>query len=327
MPITKQLLQQIENLTPGRIDRVLAGQLGVSRSRCQAWIRAGRVQVDEVVVCKPSFSLTGGEQIEVESGPEPEAGLQPDPNVALHFIYENSDWVVLHKQVGQLVHPGAGRGNATLAAGMLARFPQLAAEFPGSDRPGVIHRLDLSTSGVLVWALRAGIRDWFGEQFALRKVGKWYLAWVQGDLRVPRTIEAPIRRSSRDRTHYTSRPGRGHSREALTRVVPVAHRSLHNVLQTLCVVRIHTGRTHQIRVHCADAGFAVVGDDMYGGATKEEPMLLHAWRLRLPVPDQDEPQWFLAPPPISFELEEAVLADWTPEAEPESAPLRANQAP
>lgn len=271
---------------PERIDRFVARSLSVSRNQVQKWVRQGLVTIDEQVIGKPSFLLREAIEVEVVLPDPTDSELIPEPDYPLDILYQSANWLALSKRSGQVVHPGAGREQGTMSNGMIARYPQLTLAFDGSDRPGVVHRLDLGTSGVLLWALKQSAATQLAEQFASRSMRKYYLAWVDGDIREPRLLDKALYRSSSDRRKFTVQ-GRGTGRTALTEVVPICHRAEGRQYQTLVMVRIYTGRTHQIRVHCSDAGFPVCGDRVYGRDHRvaDINMMLHAWTMVCLDPD------------------------------------------
>ena len=273
-----------------RLDRFLQEQLpAYSRTRLQEWIRSGRVQVAGRPA-KPSCLLRGGETVEVEPDQIKPLRAEPEP-IPLEILYEDEDIVAVNKPAGMVVHAGAGCRSGTLVNALLARFEALSG-VGGDLRPGIVHRLDRYTSGVILVARHDAAHRHLAEQFARRKVEKVYLALVHGVVKQDLgKVEKPITRDPVHRVRMTARLGRG--RPALTE-----YRVLRRFQGfTLLEVRIGTGRTHQIRVHFAARGHPVVGDDLYGGAgrwrgvrdrTLREALsgvthpLLHAARIEVP---------------------------------------------
>jgi len=264
----------VEPVSAGaRLDRWLSERLpDLSRARLQALIRGGLVRVDGAVL-KAAHRLRGGERIEVEIPPPPDETLVPEP-VPLSIVYEDDHVLVVDKPAGMVVHPGAGRSQGTLAAAVLAHAPATAG-VGGPRRPGIVHRLDKDTSGLLVVAKTAAAYDDLVAQLAARTVTRRYLAVVHGRVRANESVvDAPIGRHPSDRVKMAIRPpGRG--KRAVTR-----YRVLERFAQfTLLDVRLETGRTHQIRVHLASLGHPVVGDDVYGKPRLRSPVSIEGYAL------------------------------------------------
>ena len=263
-----------------RLDRYVADQLpDLSRGTVQGLIESGRVRVDGQQR-KPKFRMTPGEVVSVEI-PLPQVDeIQPDP-IALSIVYEDADVIVVDKPAGMVVHPAPGHPRGTLANALLAHVPGISVG--GSQRPGIVHRLDKDTSGLIVAAKTDRGRTALVTQWESRSVEKTYLALVSGSVADEEAIiDAPIGRDPKNRQRMAVvRSGR----PAVTqfRVVerfPDA---------TLLEVSIETGRTHQIRVHLAFIGHPVVGDHVYGRARLTGPQLdrqfLHASALGIRLPN------------------------------------------
>jgi 23S rRNA pseudouridine1911/1915/1917 synthase len=259
-----------------RLDHCLQERLPeYSRSRLQAWIKEGRVLVNHERA-KASATLRGGELLEVSPGELPPLKAVPE-DLPLEILYEDASVVAVNKPAGVAVHAGAGVHAGTLVNRLVHRF-QMLSQVGGELRPGIVHRLDRDTSGVMLVARTDAAHRALAAQFAERRVEKIYLALVHGRVSRDRgSIRKPIARDPVRRTRMTTRLNRG--RDALTE---------YRVRQrfekfTYLEVRIGTGRTHQIRVHLASLGHPVAGDRVYG-APPAERMFLHAWRISFESP-------------------------------------------
>src|SRR5215216_1677861 len=263
-----------------RLDRYVADQLpDLSRGTVQVLIESGRVRVDDQQR-KPKFRMTPGEVVSVEI-PHPEIdAILPDP-IPLTIVYEDADVIVVDKPAGMVVHPAPGHPRGTLANALLAHVPHLSVG--GYQRPGIVHRLDKDTSGLIAAAKTDRGRTSLVSQWEERSVEKTYLALVTGSVADEEaTIDAPIGRDPKNRQRMavvrTGRP-------AVTRFQVVER--FPNA--TLLEVSIETGRTHQIRVHLAFIGHPIVGDQIYGKARPKDSELdrqfLHASGLAFRLPD------------------------------------------
>ncbi|MGH9474866.1 MAG: RluA family pseudouridine synthase [Terriglobales bacterium] len=262
-----------------RLDQFMRAQVpDWSRARLQAQIRMGAVRVNGAEQRKPGLVLRGGDRVQAGLGAAPpvaaEALAEPIP---LAVLYEDDELAVLDKPAGLVVHPGSGVGSGTLVNALLHRYGRLARG-GGPQRPGIVHRLDRLTSGVMVVARTDAAHQRLGEQFQARSVIKLYRALVHG---IPGMqageIQLPIGRDLRQRVRMTTRRPAAHARSAHTsyRVLeafpppaptPPSQRSAWSF--SLLELRLHTGRTHQIRVHLAALGHPVVGDRLYGAAAE-----------------------------------------------------------
>lgn len=279
-----------------RLDHFLVAHLpAFSRSRLQQLIREGRASVEGRVLRRPSWRLRGGEYLALEIEEPVAPGVPPRPApeaIPLRVLYEDDDLAVIDKPAGLVVHAGAGRRGGTLVNALVHRFRQLST-FGGPLRPGIVHRLDKATSGVLLVAKTDAAHAQLVEQFRRRQVEKRYLALVHG--RLPRardSIRLPVARDLRRRTRMTTRRREGRAATTEYRVLQTAAGF------SLLEVILHTGRTHQIRVHLAALGHPVVGDTLYGAPRQlrwdnfSQPTLnrnfLHAQRLRFRHPRREE---------------------------------------
>lgn len=255
-----------------RLDSFLHGQLPqFSRSRLQCWIREGRVLVDGAAA-KSSYLLRGTESIVVEPGQLPPLRATPE-DIPLRVLYEDASAIVIDKPAGMVVHAGAGVHEGTLVNALLHRFTTLSS-VGGELRPGIVHRLDRFTSGVLLVAKSDAAHRDLAAQFASRQVKKTYLTLVEGRLEGRGRIDKPITRDPRNRARMTAKLETG--RPSLT-----SWEALEKFRDfTYLTVDLGTGRTHQIRAHMASIHHPVAGDRLYGA--KPSPWnryFLHAHRL------------------------------------------------
>ncbi len=293
------LLEFLVQAGEERLDKYLVTCLPeFSRSRLQGLIRDNQVLVDGQVVTKTSHILNRGQKV-VVSIPEPEpVGLIPE-EIPLDIIYESDDLMIINKPAGMVVHPGAGHKTGTLVHAALAHAPELEG-IGGELRPGVVHRLDKDTSGLILVAKNDRSHRWLQEQFRLRRVRKVYLALVDGTPPTPTgRIEAPIGRDPAHRRKMavtTLQKGR----EAVTEYQTVETYAHHTLIEAHPL----TGRTHQIRLHMAFLGCPIVADSLYGRRKPSLPLerhFLHATRLTILLPGQMEEQTFTAPLPADLE--------------------------
>jgi 23S rRNA pseudouridine1911/1915/1917 synthase len=240
-----------------RLDRFLAARLPeLSRTRIQELIDEGRARVNGRAA-KPSHRVAAGETVEIEPQPRPPLAAAPEA-IPLAILYEDEDVIVVDKPAGMTVHAGAGQSRGTLVNALLHHFGRLSGA-GGALRPGIVHRLDKATSGALVVARHDAAHRRLAEQFQRRTIRKKYVALVHGRVgRDSGAIDLPIARDLKRRTRMTTRRARG--RDALTEWRVLARLDGF----TLVEVTLHSGRTHQIRVHFSALGHPVVGDTLYG---------------------------------------------------------------
>ena len=277
-----------------RLDVFLVEKLdGASRARIQELIAGGHIRVNGETA-RASLRLRGGEAAEVTWQPRPPLRAFAE-DLPLTVLYQDDEIIVVDKPAGMPVHAGAGRDAGTLVNALLHQFGPLSGG-AGDLRPGIVHRLDRLTSGVLVVARSDEAHQALGAQFQAREVGKTYIALVHGNVAEERgRFDAPIARDLARRHRMTARRRSG--RQALTEYRVVRRFARHTLLE----VRIHTGRTHQIRVHLSTAGHPVVGDTTYGAPGGViERYFLHAARLAFRHPRTGVPLEFSAPLPADL---------------------------
>ncbi|HKO99764.1 MAG TPA: RluA family pseudouridine synthase [Pyrinomonadaceae bacterium] len=289
-----------------RLDAYLASRIETwSRARLQRLIDAEDVLVNGKAV-KPSYKVSEGDEIEVEFTPSPLANFSPE-NIPITIVFEDDDVVVVNKPAGLVVHPAAGTPSGTLANALAYHFEKLSTH-AGAVRPGIVHRLDKDTSGLLVVAKTEAGHENLADQFRAREISKNYVALVYGVVKQESgRIEQPIARDPRNRTRMAVVPG-GRGALSLYRV----RRSFNSF--TLLDVDLKTGRTHQIRVHLSWLKHPVVGDDLYSGGRengitdvklraqirKLKRQFLHAEELGFRHPRTGESLKFKAPLPVEL---------------------------
>jgi 23S rRNA pseudouridine1911/1915/1917 synthase len=281
-----------------RLDRVLAGHITeFSRNYLKQLIEEGAVQLNAKLCTKPAQRLRAGDEIDIELRPTQQSQAFVPEVMDLAVVYEDADLLVIEKPAGLVVHPAAGNWRGTLLNGLLARHKE-ASELP---RAGIVHRLDKDTSGLMVVAKSRQAMDQLVKQIAAREVRRQYLAlahrpWVGV---TPRVVETGIGRDVRNRLRMgVVDAEKGHGKEAKTTLELVQNAAE----GCLVLARLHTGRTHQIRVHMSYIGHPLVADGIYGGAAAAGMTrhALHAWRLGLTHPILGEELSFECAPPPDF---------------------------
>ena len=275
-----------------RLDKYLVSCLPeFSRARIQGLIADGFVSVNGVVAKKAGQMLEDGHEIEVRIPPPVPSGLVAE-EIPLDIIFENDDLIVVNKPAGMVVHPAAGHYSGTLVNAVLGYDPDMEG-IGGEERPGLVHRLDKETSGLIILAKNERAHNWLQDQFRLRKVEKTYLALVDGKPPTPKgRVEAPIGRDPSHRKKMAIvQPGKG--REAVSEYKTLETFKNHTLLEFHPL----TGRTHQIRLHCQFLGCPIVGDSVYGRRNSGLDItrhFLHAYRLKILLPGEKNPHTFEA---------------------------------
>lgn len=288
-----------EEPQPERLDKFLVSRLPeFSRARIQGLILDGFVSVNGAAAKKAGQLVEGGDEIETRIPPPVPSGLIAE-EIPLDIVFENDDLIVVNKAAGIVVHPAAGHASGTLVNAVLGYDPDMEG-VGGEERPGLVHRLDKETSGLILLAKNERAHRWLQDQFRLRKVKKTYLALVDGKPPTPSgRVEAPIGRDSKQRKKMAIvSPGKG--REAVSEYKTLQTFKNHSLLEFHPL----TGRTHQIRLHCQFLGCPIVGDSVYGKRTPTVSLdrhFLHAFRLEIVLPDEDQTRTFEAPLPSELQ--------------------------
>lgn len=285
--------------TPERLDKFLVEQLQeFSRSRIQGLIVDGFVDVNGHAAKKAGQTVENGFNITVRIPPPTPTDLIAE-EIPLDILFENDDLFVINKPAGMVVHPAAGHSSGTLVNAVLGYDPEIEG-IGGEERPGVVHRLDKETSGLIVLAKNERAHRWLQDQFRLRKVEKTYLALVDGKPPTPSgRVEAHI---GRDPSHRKKMAivSESRGREAISEYKTMESFDKHTLLEFHPL----TGRTHQIRLHCEFLGCPIVGDEIYG---RKKPSIeigrhfLHAFRLKIILPNESQAKFFEAPLPEELE--------------------------
>lgn len=288
-----------EQTTPERLDKFLVGQLQeFSRSRIQGLITDGFVDVNGRAAKKAGQTLENGHMVTVRVPPPMPTDLVAE-DIPLDILFENDDLLVVNKPAGMVVHPAAGHASGTLVNAVLGYDPEIEG-IGGEERPGVVHRLDKETSGLILMAKNERAHRWLQDQFRLRKVEKTYLALVDGKPPTPSgRVEAFI---GRDPSHRKKMAivSESRGRESISEFKTVESFVNHTLLE----FHPFTGRTHQIRLHCAFLGCPIVGDEVYGRKKSTLEMgrhFLHAYRLKIVLPGETQTKFFEAPLPEELE--------------------------
>lgn len=298
--MTDEFVCVVEPAEAGRRIDAYLGSLGApftSRSQVKRLIASGSVFVNDEACSKASYPVAAGDRIRAEIPQDREQPPKPQ-NIPLSIVYEDDHIIVINKPRGMVVHPAPGNKDHTLVNALLAHAGQLA-DVGDADRPGIVHRLDKETSGLIVAAKTAAAHRRLAAQLKERTMGRTYLAFVQGNPRADSgTIDAPIARHPVHRQRMAVVEG---GRRAISHFRVAERYRQYALLE----VDLETGRTHQIRVHLSHLGHPLVGDLRYGASKKKSPFnngqALHAWRLTLVHPQTDEEMTFTAPLPDDLE--------------------------
>jgi 23S rRNA pseudouridine1911/1915/1917 synthase len=283
-----------------RVDRIVALLTGCSRAEASALVAEGEVHLGGVPVRKPSHRVVEGDLVEILADPvRPVEELEADPTVEFEVLHEDEDLLVIDKPAGLVVHPGAGHRGSTLVHGLIARYPELRG-VGQAERPGLVHRLDRGTSGLMVVARTQDAYEELVHQLSTHAVERVYTALVWRHPEHPQgVVDAPIGRSRRDPLRMTvaidGRESRTHYHVDRTFTDPVE--------SALLTCQLETGRTHQIRVHLSSIGHAVIGDDVYGGirhSLATTRPFLHARELRFVHPGTADEVAFASPLPADL---------------------------
>jgi 23S rRNA pseudouridine1911/1915/1917 synthase len=300
------IINLVADRAGARLDKYVSEHCpDISRTQAQRIIEAGQVTVNGVTA-RPSLKLNAGDTIVVGLPPPPTTSLTPEA-IPIKIVYEDDDILIVDKPAGLTVHPAPGHPTHTLANAVLSHLPQL--DTGDWQRPGIVHRLDKDTSGLIIIAKNSHAHQSLMEQFKKRQVSKVYLTLVCGHLTPEEGfIEAPIGRdrSHRERMAITDAE---HGREARTGYHVLRYPGQYSLLE----VRPETGRTHQIRVHLAAIGYPVVGDRVYGTRSSLiDRQFLHAHRLRFQLPSTGQPVEFQSELPPDLQQALASVHDSAP---------------
>jgi 23S rRNA pseudouridine1911/1915/1917 synthase len=301
--VNGNVIQIVVKSPGGRLDRILSEHIkDFSRSRLQKLVRDGWVMVDGIPIKKPSSRLVGREIIEIYIPPQKKTGLEPE-SIPLDVLFENEDLIVINKPAGMVVHPSVGHDTGTLVQAVLAHAPDIQG-IGGEQRPGVVHRLDKDTSGIILMAKNDATYQMLQKQFTERTVNKSYIALVDGRPPTPSgRIEAPIGRDATNRKKMAV-VSENKGRPAISQYETLEKFTEHTLLE----VHPITGRTHQIRLHLAFIGTPVVGDRVYGrrkSSININRQFLHASRIIIRIPGLLEANTFQAP--LAEDLEEVLV--------------------
>ncbi len=287
-------VEQLED----RLDKYLASKLPkISRTKLQRLIKNGAVKVNGVFVIKPSLGLRPHDRIilleeKVIANANEEFKIEPEPEIPLVIVYEDKDIVVVNKQAGLLVHPTLSQKKHTLANAVIARYPEIEHIGESPLRPGIVHRLDQNTSGLIIIAKNQAAFEFIKNQFLTRTISKKYMTIVEG---VPEKNEGVIEFDLRPSTHNRLKKVAVQKKNEPMKKSRRTAKTFYKVIKTftgsfaLLEVSPQTGRTHQIRAHLSAIGHPVVGDGMYGSRSKiAKRQMLHAAKLEFTAPSGEK---------------------------------------
>lgn len=283
-----------------RLDKILQDASGLTRSEVQKWMKEGKAILLPGKMLRPNYHVKAGDEISFSWEEKQELTLVPQ-DLPLHILYEDEDMIVINKARGMVVHPGFGNPDGTLANALLYHCgPSLLSACEDSIRPGIVHRLDKDTSGVMVAAKSARAFPVLKEEIRAHEAARHYLALVHGQMEGNTgVIRLPLGRSVKDRMKWDVQPKTG--KPAVTHYRVEEFMPGYSFLE----LKLETGRTHQIRVHMAYIGHPVVNDPLYGWKKDHFPIegqALHSWTLDLKHPVTGEAMHFEAPVPEDLKL-------------------------
>jgi 23S rRNA pseudouridine1911/1915/1917 synthase len=291
----------------GRLDSVVAASIpDLSRSRAAGLVKQGAVCVDGLVVTRVSVEVRVGSQLVVDV-PDAVADKAVAQDLPLDIVYQDDDMAVINKAAGMVVHPAAGHPDGTLVNALLHHLEGLSG-IGGVARPGIVHRLDRGTSGLLVVAKHDVAHHGLAAQFSDHSANRRYWALCHGVPKVSSgTVRTHVARHPRDRVRWASTDGRSGK-------LAVTHWERLDVAGVICLIgcRLETGRTHQVRIHMTESNWPLLGDPVYKRKGRRLPVtvrelvqpnrpLLHAWRLALTHPISGEPLVFTVEPPADYQ--------------------------
>ncbi len=280
---------------PERLDLFLSRESGLTRAKIKNLLSDNKIFINGGTAEKAGILLKGGEKLEIAL-PEPESSELKPEAIPLDILYEDKDLLVINKPAGLVVHPAAGHWEGTLVNALIYHFNQLSSIYP--LRPGIVHRLDKDTSGLLLIAKSDKAHLQLSKQLKSREIKKDYAVIVHGRISQNEgIIDQPIGRHPKDRKKMAVVSSNG--RDAVTRFKVLERFKNHTYLEC----RIETGRTHQIRVHLSNMGYPIIGDSLYGSKKDDlaARQMLHAWKIQLAHPITFQPVKFEAQLPDDFQ--------------------------